>query len=62
MRSQRRRMPDLFETSLPAPLLSQDLHIQMKLLLQALLVEAAEIASEREAPASKEAPNDQDHR
>jgi hypothetical protein len=55
-------MPDLFETSLPAPLLSQDLHIQMKLLLQALLVEAAEIDSEREAPASKEAPNDQDHR
>jgi hypothetical protein len=55
-------MPDLFETNLPAPLLSQDMHIQMKLLLQSLLVEAAEIDSEREAPASKEAPNDQDHR
>lgn len=62
MRSQRHRMPDLFETSLPAPLLSQDLHIQVKLLLQALLVEAAEIDGEREAPAPKEAPNDEDHR
>jgi hypothetical protein len=62
MRSQRHRMPDLFETSLPAPLLSQDLHTQVKLLLQALLVEAAEIDGEREAPAPKEAPNDEDHR
>jgi hypothetical protein len=62
MRSQRHRMPDLFETNLSAPLLSQDLHIQIKLLLQALLVEAAEIDGNREASASKEAPNDEDHR
>jgi hypothetical protein len=34
----------------------------MKLLLQSLLVEAAQIADDREAPASKEALNDEDHR
>ena len=62
MRSQRHRMPDLFQSEPPAPLLSQDLQIQMKSLLQALLVEAAQIDGDREAPASKEAPNDQDHR
>ena len=62
MRSQRHQMPDLFETDPPTPPLGQDLQIQMKLLLQALLVEAAEIDGEREAPAPKEAPNDEDHR
>jgi hypothetical protein len=62
MRSQRHQMPDLFETDPPTPPLSQDLQIQMKLLLQSLLVEAAQIADDREAPASKEALNDEDHR
>lgn len=62
MRSQRHRMPDLFETAPPNPPLSQELQSQMKLLLQALLVEAAQVRGDREAPASKEASNDEDHR
>ena len=62
MRSQRHRMPDLFETAQPNRPLSQDLQSQMKLLLQALLVEAAQVHGDREAPASKEASSDEDHR